>query len=350
MDTSTKKQHITYYDSNSEGFGEGHDSIYTWHSTQGATVYKKIPTELWYIIMEYLGFAGALKRKRCIFLTTKGTVCKFNRINCDCGSELWCKMHAFDIMNETDETILNKMSEMIGQKRLDAQTKLKYTDHIGFRIMEAHKVVLKDEWFFYKNFALYYAASYGMDMLVKDLLEAGANPKHVCTKKEIYCRRLTPIMMAIFCGHYDIVKRFITYGYNINSFSGNRNPLLLCIEKNRPEILKLLIKAGADVNVRSSDSFGFTGCMLAADLDLAGWNNEQESLTLLKILIEGGADYTMKSERYLHRGGNNYRSRYTAIELAQISDCNDIVKYLSSVEKADDNIDRWEHITRSLLQ
>ena len=88
-------------------------------------IYKKIPTEIWFSIFEFIGFTSPCNRGRCIFLTKKGKVCKNNRINKDKkkknllegGIEIGCPIHMKLFLNSTDKKIIQLLKDLIGKRR-----------------------------------------------------------------------------------------------------------------------------------------------------------------------------------------------------------------------------------------
>ena len=345
----------------SEGFGEGYgggtDKL---HHTD-TVVYQKIPTDIWYVIMEFLGFAGALKRKRCMFLTKKGTVCKSNRIKCDCGSEIWCKRHASDIMNETDNTIIEKLREMIGKTRLNNQSKIKYTDEIGWDICDKHDRTLTIREQSWDNYPIQLAAANGSENLARELLEAGANPRKICKQPFTYAHGFTPFHQAVIEGHVNIVKMFSAHGVNVNiRTKKGRTPLMIAVRNNNVDMIKCLIEEGADLDLKTEDGYGFTACLLA--IFEQEWD-EDECLNLLKILIEAGADYSIRTYEFLLSPYNTSiiggpwsnlqkswrRQSYGLKDLAKHLQCDDMVNYLERIEEHGNTTDRWEHMTRLIL-
>ena len=81
------------------------------------SVYYKVPTVIWYEIFEYLDYS-MIHRKRCFFITKKGTVCKNKRIYGDCGEEIWCLTHGHKFLNKInkkDINVIKIIKEMIGE-------------------------------------------------------------------------------------------------------------------------------------------------------------------------------------------------------------------------------------------
>ena len=91
------------------------------------SVYSQIPTELWYKIFEYLGY-NMVNRRRCIFITNNGKVCKKNRIKNDNGDEIWCKAHGKVLLERfnQDNNAIKIIKELLGEKRCNYCAPIKY--------------------------------------------------------------------------------------------------------------------------------------------------------------------------------------------------------------------------------
>jgi ankyrin repeat protein len=61
---------------------------------------------------------------------------------------------------------------------------------------------------------------------------------------------VTPLCMAICKGDFEIVKKFIEYGANINESSNGMTPLMYAARYNKVEILTLLVEKGADLKAK----------------------------------------------------------------------------------------------------
>lgn len=79
----------------------------------------------------------------------------------------------------------------------------------------------------------------------------------------------------------------IKLGADVNQpIKDARTPIMLsCISRTSPNVLKLLIKYGADVNAQ--DKNGYTALMQVLRL-----NNLSEKKAFIKTLIDNGADLT----------------------------------------------------------
>lgn len=76
----------------------------------------------------------------------------------------------------------------------------------------------------------------------------------------------TPLCVAIQKGEFDLVKKLIEYGADINEKSYGMTPLMVAARYNKTEILKLLLANGANANVK--DEKGFTA-LKYAELSIA---------------------------------------------------------------------------------
>merc|ERR1719495_331696 len=95
----------------------------------------------------------------------------------------------------------------------------------------------------------------------------------------------TPLMVAVFMGHTDIVKTLLKNGANpdIQNHEGN-GPIHFAVRKNDPQLVEALIDAGADMNLPGWQTF--TPLHLTAKHNLPA---------MTKILIEKGADLNPRS-------------------------------------------------------
>lgn len=84
--------------------------------------------------------------------------------------------------------------------------------------------------------------------------------KKTCKTVKQCFSHFNPYKMGSFCrliqiGNYKAVKTLIDKGVNINKKSLKLTPLMYAARHNRTEILKLLIKNGANLKTRSDNGF-----------------------------------------------------------------------------------------------
>ncbi len=95
------------------------------------------------------------------------------------------------------------------------------------------------------------------------------------TKMEVV--NVSPFCLSIVKGDYEMVKKMIELGTEINISSEGMTPLMYAARYNRVEIIKLLVANGAITTTK--DSKGFTAVKYA---ELSGANEAKELLFQLK--------------------------------------------------------------------
>ncbi|XP_054431424.1 ankyrin repeat and SOCS box protein 3 isoform X2 [Pteronotus mesoamericanus] len=123
--------------------------------------------------------------------------------------------------------------------------------------------------------ALHFAASRGHWKIVQILLEAGADP-NATTLEET-----TPLFLAVENGRIDVLRLLLRHGANVNGSHSmcGWNALHQATFQENAEIIKLLLKRGA--NKECQDDFGITPLFVAA---------QYGKLESLSILISSGAN------------------------------------------------------------
>lgn len=66
---------------------------------------------------------------------------------------------------------------------------------------------------------------------------------------------VTPLCTAISKGEFEIVKKFVEYGADVNEKSNGMTPLMIAARYNNVEILQYLISKGANISTKSESGF-----------------------------------------------------------------------------------------------
>jgi len=130
---------------------------------------------------------------------------------------------------------------------------------------------------------LYLAAEKG-DSAAVDLLLERSEVQHTLNENDwrSYKEGFSPLMVAVANGHVDVAERLIDVGAYVNEKDNkNRHSLFIAAESGTPDMMRMLIRRGADVAKAPLHSDGQT------ILHKVGAVNYKEKLLLL---IEAGAD------------------------------------------------------------
>lgn len=106
------------------------------------------------------------------------------------------------------------------------------------------------------------------------------------------------------CGHENLARRLIEAGCDVNAKNRyGETPLMVAVSANSLQVAKHLLRAGADhINTDCDGEFG--------PLHMAVWYGFQD---MVKILLEAGADVNVIDEEYsspLHIAAKvDYRSK-----------------------------------------
>lgn len=141
----------------------------------------------------------------------------------------------------------------------------------------------------YGRTALMYAAARGMPEAVEVLLQAGADAEEFDGDGE------TPLIYA--AGIRDVWFSRWFYGHSSISWG----PIINLFGDSSPEVIQMLLRAGADPN--ASDSEGATPLMYAAESSKAGTG-------ILRALVDGGANLNEQDDQRrtaLMRAVDKYR-------------------------------------------
>ncbi|EZH74699.1 hypothetical protein ATO12_13100 [Aquimarina atlantica] len=84
---------------------------------------------------------------------------------------------------------------------------------------------------------------------------------------------VSPFCISIAKGDYEMVKKMVELGSEVNKFSEGMTPLMYAARYNRLEIIKLLVANGAKINTKNAK--GYTAIKYA---ELSG---AKEAVTLL---------------------------------------------------------------------
>jgi ankyrin repeat protein len=155
----------------------------------------------------------------------------------------------------------------------------------------------------YEITALSEAANAGNGAMIEALLKAGADPNATFGDGE------TPLMTASRTGAMTGVKALLAHGAKVNAVESSRGQtaLMWAVAEDHADVAKLLIAAGADVNIRSTlfdfnfrkvanggtqavySRGGLTALMLAA---------RQGAIESAKVLLDAGADINAAEPEY----------------------------------------------------
>ena len=105
----------------------------------------------------------------------------------------------------------------------------------------------------------------------------------------------TPIMLAVFYFHDELAKYLIEQGADVNHRNDFGETVLshsISRGIHRPDIVRLLIDAGAAASVNAQDHRGVTALMQASrgGKDFVGFEESEKSIEVVRILLEVGAD------------------------------------------------------------
>ncbi|KAF3666994.1 putative ankyrin repeat domain-containing protein 17-like isoform X2 [Capsicum annuum] len=160
--------------------------------------------------------------------------------------------------------------------------------------------------------ALHHAAGNGHIEVVKLLLSKGVNV-------DFQSDAGTPLMWAAGLGHEDVVEVLLEHHANLHAQTDDDNcPLISAVAANSLPCVELLVKAGANVNVKAGD---------ATPLLIAAHNGSTE---IINCLLQAGADPTAADE-----DGNK------PIQLAATSGSRAAVEALLAVTPRIQSVPEW---------
>lgn len=109
---------------------------------------------------------------------------------------------------------------------------------------------------------------------VKELLSKGVDPNGM------------PMIMAIQSNEPEILKLLIDAGADVNQEFANTTLLVRATTSTHPEMAKVLIEAGANVNQKAQNGYTpLSGAKKSGRINAT----DQERTFLIKILVESGA-------------------------------------------------------------
>jgi len=95
-----------------------------------------------------------------------------------------------------------------------------------------------------------------------------------------------PLAHAACNPNPEVAKMLISAGVNVNASYDDLTPLHIAVVRSNPEVAKVLISAGADVNARGK---GFTPLHLAAN---------KGKMELVKLLVSAGANANAQCNKH----------------------------------------------------
>uniref|UniRef100_A0ACD5XAG6 Uncharacterized protein n=1 Tax=Avena sativa TaxID=4498 RepID=A0ACD5XAG6_AVESA len=165
------------------------------------------------------------------------------------------------------------------------------------------------------------AVSRGKAIAVRYLLEKGADPD----KEDII--GFTPLHYATKEGNDGLVRLLLSKGASVNASSSEGTPLHMAASHGKSAIVQILLQNNADANRVCADlGTPMTAAVLSAAVVcvVPGKISESAALKCMKLLVKAGADL-------------NYANPDTPLVIATSKDLSECVKYLLEVG-ADANI------------
>lgn len=149
---------------------------------------------------------------------------------------------------------------------------------------------------------------------IKFLINNGANIVPVDPPRFVPVRRDAGLVQAVYEDCIDVVEFLILEaGADVNYNNTDNPPLHMAMEENHIEIAKLLVKHGADVNIRSSSG----NTTLHVMVSKYNKNNRKTTLDQINFLLEHNAIIDIPN-----------KSGKTPIDIARQNNADEVVKLL----------------------
>ncbi|QQP51747.1 Uncharacterized protein FKW44_013189 [Caligus rogercresseyi] len=189
-----------------------------------------------------------------------------------------------------------KTSSTKASRPLDVEDYLEYVENISKDLLD-RLVNLTDV---NGNTALHYSVSHGNFDVVSILLDSTVANPNILNKAGYTCIMLISLAQILSPGHRAIVERLFTSGdVNVRASQHGQTAIMLAVSHGRLDMVRLLVDAGGEVNVRDED--GSTALMCAAEhghmeivkylLLLPDTNvnaKDTDGLTALAVAMEAG--------------------------------------------------------------
>lgn len=148
--------------------------------------------------------------------------------------------------------------------------------------------------------------------------------KFMHESKTLFKGKITPLQGAVALGHIDLCKYLIEEGVTSSCFSSDPHPLCVALRDGHEAIARLLIKAGADVNLAFGDLFPMYFAV----------NNANCTAELVESIISAG----------FPKDGPVNSSGFTTLHFAVDTNNFDVVHYLINIS-SNPNVKNFKGLT-----